>query len=269
MSAGEILLEQDEGIATLTIARPQRRNAMDEAQWHRLRSRLRELAQDPPRALILTGQGGHFCAGLDLNPDNAIFARLAPIAQRRDEGAARTLIGELKRVTDQLAGFSCPTIAAIQGACVGLGLELALACDLRVAARDALLSLPEVRLGMVPDLGGTVRLTRLVGRGQAARLALAAQAITGEEAWHIGLTELLAEAEDVPQVARDLALDIHRGAPAALQGTLAVIRRAPELQLQDALDEETAAGARAVISGEPLEAMMARQMGRKPSWVRS
>mgnify|MGYP002640137580 CR=1 FL=1 len=266
MSDGQVLLERDGGIAIITLDRPQRRNAISAGFWEALRERVIQAAGDPPRVLIITGAQGHFSAGLDIKPDNPLLARVLPIVQSKDPVAARTLIRELKSVCDLLAGFPAPTIAAIEGSCLGIGLELALACDLRVASSDATFSLPELRLGLVPDLGGTVRLERLVGPGKAAMLVLACHRWSGAQAFQHSLVEQLCEPGQALDAAMALARDIHAGAPTAATGVLQVLRASADLDLADALVLETEAGANALLSGEPLEGLMARQVRRDPSW---
>jgi enoyl-CoA hydratase/carnithine racemase len=266
MSDGQILLERDCGIATITLSRPERRNAISAGFWESLRQRVIEAADDPPRALIITGAEGHFSAGLDIKPDNPLLARVLPVVQRKDADAARTLVRELKSVNDLVAGFPAPTIAAIEGACVGIGMELALACDLRVASSAAVFALPELQLGLVPDLGGTARLERLVGPGKAAMLTLACRRWTGTEAERAGAIELLCEPGQALELALALAADIRAGAPTGARGVLQVIRAGGDLDLADTLDLETEAGVNALLSGEPLEGLMARQARRAPSW---
>ncbi len=266
MSAGEVLHHHERGITTLTLSRPKRRNAVSAAFWERLRERLIEAADKPPRVLVITGTEGHFSAGLDIKPDNPLLARVLPIVHGKDADGARALVQELKFVCDLLASFPAPTIAAIEGACIGIGLELALACDLRVAARDARLALPELRLGLVPDLGGTVRLARLVGTGRAALLTLACHSWDGEEAWHHGLIETLCEPGRALERALTLAGDIRASAPTGTRDVLRVLRAVQDLDLDDALTLETEAGVNALLSGEPMEGLMARQMRREPAW---
>ena len=266
MSNGEVLLERAGGVATVTLSRPQRRNAVNAGFWDLLGQRLVEAADDPPRALILTGCDGHFSAGLDIKPDNPLLARVLPIVQKKDAAAARALVQELRSVCDLLAGFPAPTIAAIEGSCIGIGLELALACDLRVAAHDAVFALPELRLGLAPDLGGTVRLERLVGPGKAALLALACQRWNGTRAHRAGLVEIMCDPGQALAQAALLATEIRAGAPTAARGVLHVIRASHDLDLDDALTLETEAGANALLSGEPLEGLMARQAGKSPRW---
>ncbi len=266
MRDGEVLLHHDAGIATITLSRPQRRNAISAGIWELLRARLIEAADAPPRALVLTGAEGHFCAGLDIKPDNPLLARVLPIVQGKDAEGARALVRELKSVNDLLAGFPAPTIAAIEGSCVGIGMELALACDLRVASTQAIFALPELRLGLVPDLGGTARLERLVGPGKAAMLALACQQWTGSQAYQAGAVELTCEPGQALERALGLAAEIRAGAPTGAGGVLQVIRAGGDLDLDEALVLETEAGVAALLSGEPLEGLMARQARREPSW---
>jgi methylglutaconyl-CoA hydratase len=266
MADGTVLLERDGGIAVITLDRPARRNAISAGFWDQLRERVIEAASDPPRALILTGAEGHFSAGLDIKPDNPLLARVLPIVQRKDAEGARALIRELASVNELVAGFPAPTIAAIEGACVGIGLELALACDLRVASSEARMALPELLLGLVPDLGGTARLARLVGPGKAAVLTLASRSWTGSEAHLVGLVELCCQPGEALAQARALASDIHAGAPTAARGVLQVLRTAGDLDLADSLQLETEAGVNALVSGEAIEGLMARQTRTKPSW---
>ncbi len=266
MSSSEVRIEHDGGITTLILDRPQRRNAVDTELWEQLRRAIVSAAHRPPRALIICGAGGHFSAGLDLKPDNPLFARVLPLVQNQDAAAARGLVRELKAVLEQLAAFPAPTIAAVEGACIGIGLEIALACDLRVVARDAKLSLPEVRLGLVPDLGGSARLTRLLGSGRAGLMVLAARQLDGAAAQRMGLAELQAEPGAALAMARSLAADIRAGAPTAVQGALQLVRSAGDLDLAEALDLETEAGVSALLSGELIEALGARMSRREPAW---
>lgn len=266
MAQADVLLERQGVIYQLTITRPERRNAIGADIWERLRHQLIAAADTPPRVLVITGEGGHFSAGLDLKPDNPLLAQVLPIVQRRDAGAARALVRDLKSVCDLLAAFPAPTIAAIEGTCVGIGLELALACDMRVASLDARFALPELRLGLVPDLGGTARLTRLVGPGRAAILALACRTWTGAEACEAGLVEVPCEPGAALSEALRLAADIRAGAPTGARGVLQVLRSTSDLDLADALVLETEAGVNALLSGEPLEGLGARTARRRPSW---
>jgi enoyl-CoA hydratase len=261
-----VTLQIENGIARITLSKPARRNALDEAMWTALAERVAEAAAAKPRALIVTGAGGHFAAGMDLSPDNPIQARVAPAIFQRETGAATTVIAWLKATLSGLADFPAPTIAAIEGACAGSGFEIALHCDIRVAARNAFFSLPEVRIGMVPDVGGTTRLTRLVGPGRAARLIATGERVGAEEAFALGTVERIVEPGRALAEAEDMARLIAKGGPTAVREALQVIRRVGDLSLADAYAAETAAGATALTSGEPLEGIQAFFEKRDPRW---
>jgi enoyl-CoA hydratase len=261
-----VTLQIAENVACITLSKPARRNALDEGMWQALASRVAEAAAAQPRVLIVTGAGGHFAAGMDLAPDNPLQARVGPAIVERDVATATGVIAWLKAVVAGLAEFPAPTIAAIEGACAGSGFELALHCDIRVAAKNALLSLPEVRIGMVPDVGGTTRLTRLVGPGRAARLIATGERVTGDEAFTLGIVERVVEPGRALVEAQDMAKLVCKGGPVAVREAMGVIRRVPDLALADAYAAETAAGARALTSGEPLEGVQAFFEKRDPRW---
>jgi enoyl-CoA hydratase/carnithine racemase len=261
-----VSLQLENGIARITLSKPAKRNALDEAMWTALGETVAAAAAQRPRALIVTGSDGHFAAGMDLSPDNPIQARVAPAIFQRETVAATGVIMWLKGIVARLAEFPAPTIAAIEGACAGSGFEIALHCDIRVAAKTAFFSLPEVRIGMVPDVGGTTRLTRLVGTGRAARLIATGERVTAEEAFALGMVERVVEAGHALSDAEEMAQLIAKGGPTAVREALAVIRRVPDLSLADAYAAETAAGAVALTSGEPLEGIQAFFGKRDPRW---
>ena len=261
-----VSLQLENGIARITLSKPAKRNALDEAMWTALGDAIGAAAVQLPRALIVTGTDGHFAAGMDLSPENPIQARVAPAIFERDTMAATNVITWLKGIVAGLAEFPAPTIAAIEGACAGSGFEIALHCDIRVAAKSAFFSLPEVRIGMVPDVGGTTRLTRLVGPGRAARLICTGERVTAEEAFALGMVERVVEPGRALGEAEEMAKLVAKGAPTAVREALAVIRRVPDLSLADAYDAETAAGAAALTSGEPLEGIQAFFEKRDPRW---
>jgi enoyl-CoA hydratase/carnithine racemase len=255
-----------DGVTVLTLDRPERRNALDMDMWRGLRSAA--LAAEGARAVIIQGAAGHFSSGLDLTPDNALFATAARAIADGDEGVAHEVLLELKSCVQALADLGCPTIAAIEGACIGGGLEIALACDMRFASSTASLGLLEVRIGMIPDLGGCARLSHLVGAGRAADLICTARRIDGEEAYRMGVVERVVASGTAFEVACSAARDIVANAPLAVQLALGAVRRAGDLGLQEALSVETRAGVMALTSGEPREGVTAFLEKRPPRWDR-
>ena len=151
-----------------------------------------------------------FCAGADLALMRSCFAT------SEGRGAMIDVVRSMQRLFRRLESAAVVTLAEIGGAAIGGGLELALACDLRVAAVDAMLGLPEVRLGLIPAAGGTQRLTRLCGRGIAKRLILGAEVIDGAEALRLGIVQWVRPREELAGWARELAARLSRMPKAAL-----------------------------------------------------
>jgi enoyl-CoA hydratase len=219
---------RDGGVATLTIDRPEKRNALSAQVRTELVRALDDLDQDgTTRVVVITGAGSKaFVAGADI----AEFAQRTPIEQR----AAM----EGRRVFDVLAAFPKPTIASINGVALGGGCELALACDLRIAARSARLGQPEVNLGILPGGGGTQRLPRLVGMGRAMRMILTGELITAEQAESIGLVDEVADDDVLVDRTRELAERIAGHSPIALKLIKQAVRASAEMPLAAGLELE-------------------------------
>ncbi|MCA9567492.1 MAG: enoyl-CoA hydratase/isomerase family protein [Myxococcales bacterium] len=258
-----VRVQRDGPVARITLDRPERHNAMHGPMWTALREVAEGLAADPPRAVVLVGAGPHFCSGMDLSPANPLLARLAPAVMGRDADALRAVIRELKATVDAVAAIPVPVVAALEGSCLGGGLEVALAADLRVAGQGARFSLPETRWGMVPDVGGTVRLSRLVGRARAAQLALTAATIDAQRAESWGLVNEVVPDGQALARAEGLARQIAAQAPTATREALAVLRSWPG---DDRFGDETEAGVRALLSGEVLEGLQAFAQKREARW---
>ncbi|MER5606854.1 enoyl-CoA hydratase/isomerase family protein [Micromonospora tulbaghiae] len=176
MSDAELTVTLDGPVATVVIHNPARRNAMTPAMWRQLPVLLDGLEADPAvRVLVLTGAGGTFCAGADLGDlDELLAAGDGSIAVAAEE---------------RLAAFGRPTVAAIEGACVGGGCQLAVACDLRLAAADARFGVPPARLGLVYPAPTTRRLAALVGPSAAKHLLFTSELVDAERALRIGLVD--------------------------------------------------------------------------------
>jgi enoyl-CoA hydratase/carnithine racemase len=183
-----------EGIAVLSWRREGRHNALDAATVATLAERLAAFRRAPPVALVLWGEGADFSAGADLDD----------VRQIADSGRPEALdySRRVQALTDAVEEFPAPVVAAIEGVCLGLGLEIALAAAWRVAASDARLGLPEMRHGLYPAAGGTARLPEAVGEGRARALILEGRVLAAEEARALGLVEHLA----VPGRAREAAI---------------------------------------------------------------
>jgi 2-(1,2-epoxy-1,2-dihydrophenyl)acetyl-CoA isomerase len=212
---------KDGPVATLQLNRPRAFNALDEATIEELRVALRGAGADPEvKAFILTGSGRAFCFGADVSE----FQR---IRERGDAVAAETLLSKAQETILLLFEMPKPTLAALNGFASGLGLDLALACDLRIAAERVKLSEAFVSMGLVPDGGGTFLLPRLVGFARAAEMIFTGAPIPAQEAERMGLVNRVVPSSELIQTARDLALKLAKGpalalrlAKQALQGNL-------------------------------------------------
>ena len=203
-----LAVDGESHIATLTLNRPEALNAISRRLATELLASCDALTRrEDVRAVIVTGAGERaFCAGADLKERRS----LAP-----DERAAHT--AAIEAAAEALAALPMPTIAAVRGFALAGGAELAIACDLRVAAEDATFGFPEVKIGIFPGAGGALRLPRIVGGGAARDLLFTGRRITAEDAFRLGLVDRLAPADSVVEAATDLAGTIAANAPLAVR----------------------------------------------------
>jgi enoyl-CoA hydratase len=229
-------------IALLTIQRPERRNAVDAPTARALAEAFRRFDADPALSVaVLSGAGGHFCAGADLHA----------IAMGESSAERVSLDGDGPMGPTRLQ-LGKPVIAAIEGYAVAGGLELAIWCDLRVAARGAVLGVFCRRFGVPLVDGGTVRLPRLIGQGRALDLILTGRAVHAEEAERIGLVDRLVEDGMALSAALELARELAALPQACLRSDRLSALEQWELGSHDALRNETRRGRSVLESGETL-----------------
>jgi enoyl-CoA hydratase/carnithine racemase len=246
------------GVRTLTLARPEARNALTEAMVAALHEEVVRAAQDEGvRALVVTGAGTAFCAGADLGRfDGAVDQA----AFRFESHRLSELVGLLERVEK-------PVIAAVNGVAVGLGVQLALACDLRVAAESASFAFTEGRLGLLATHGGVARLVKLVGLARARDLLLGSATIDARRAHELGLlTEVVPDAELDAAAAR-LAADALRRAPQSYGLTKGLLLLAASADLQSVMAAETIAQSLLVGTEDHEEGVRAARERRPPEFT--
>jgi enoyl-CoA hydratase/carnithine racemase len=263
---GEVTIERDGKVAIVTLRREQKKNALNEALWSGMRRAAAALAADLPRAVIVTGAGDSFSAGMDVSLDNPQIAGLVTAAQTHDAGPMRALLEQLRPSIDELVGLPVPVIAAINGLAYGGGAELAVRCDLRVMERDAEICFSEVRLGLMPDMGGGVALTRLVGPATAADLILSARRVHGDEAFRLGLVNRVSEPDEALGEALSLAHEIAHNGPRAVRAALRVIRATPDRTFSEALELERDEAAALMASGECVHGVTALMSHGQPDF---
>jgi enoyl-CoA hydratase/carnithine racemase len=249
----EIERERDGGIEIWRLDRADRHNALSTGMVAAL-DRALALGErdDALRVVIVTGAGDKtFCAGADLRERRAM-----------SDAEVRAFIRALGGVLERLDRFPRPVIAAINGAALGGGLELALACDLRVMAAAASLALPETTLGVIPGAGGTQRLPRLIGEARAKELILLGRRVFAAEALALGMVHRTAD--DALAAARELARELAQGAPIAQRAALRAIDGGRDLALAQALAFERECYEATLASEDRREALLAFAEKRKP-----
>jgi len=267
MSSGTVTLERRGPVAVLTFDRPERHNALNGVMWRALAERVAEVAADLPRALVVTGAGERaFCAGQDVNPDNPQIAPLMRSIQTGDPGPVSAFLAELRAAVDALVGLPVPVIAALNGLAYGGGAEIAARLDLRVMDPGARICFSEVRLGLMPDLGGGPALARLIGPARAADLILTARQVEAPEALALGLVNRISAPGGALAEALALAEAIAANGPRAVRASLAVLRRSGDLPMAEALALEEASAVALITSGECAVGIPAFLARRLPSF---
>lgn len=255
----DVSYEVVDKVAHVTIERPDKRNAMSLAVFDALRARAEQIASDPQiGAVVVAGRGGVFSSGLDVS----VFAA------QLERGIDREMIAALQAAFTAYEELEVPTIAAIEGYCFGGGIQLAAACHLRAVAPSAELSVLEARWGLVPDLGGSWRLPRLVGLGRATELTLSARRVGADEAVAIGLAELTLPADGAQDAAHGIAARLAQG-PGSLRRVPRLLRENLDRPRNLALEAEIEAQVACLSGPDFQEAVQARLEGRDPVFVGS
>ncbi|ELZ39085.1 enoyl-CoA hydratase [Halorubrum saccharovorum DSM 1137] len=249
--------DRADGVATVTISRPDERNALNAAVREDLADVLAAAEADPSsRVVVLTGDdaGGAFVSGADVTE------------LRERDALEQREASKRPRIYERVADLSLPVIARINGHALGGGCELALACDVRLAAEDAKLGQPEISLGIIPGGGGTQRLPRLVGEGQAMRLILSGELIDAAEAGDIGLVDEVLEEESLDERVDELAGAMADKSPVALEFAKDAVRASGRMDLDDGLAYEAALFAQLFATDDKNEGIDAFLEGRDPDW---
>ena len=261
-----ILQERDADVVTLTFNDPTRLNAMTQAMGGAFSAAIAELAGDASlRAVVLTGAGRAFSAGGDLA---MIEARAEQGAANgpRGRGAIRDGMRSFYQLFLAVRDLPCPTLAAINGAAIGAGLCVALACDVRIASSEAKLGLNFTQLGLHPGMGATWTLPRLVGDARAAEILFSSRVLLGSEAASIGLVNRAIAPAEVLPAARALAAEFAAAAPLAVRGVKRALRRSEQASLEDQLSFEAREQAACFESDDVREGLAAVRERRPPKF---
>jgi enoyl-CoA hydratase/carnithine racemase len=260
-----IRYQREGAVGTLTLARPDKRNAQNPLMWQELATLGAELLPDATlRCLVVTGEGPAFSAGIDLTEGMA--GLLADWADRADDEETTAEGVAAAGTFSWIPELGCASVAAVQGHAYGAGLQLALACDFRIFAEGTRAGLPETRFGLLPDMGATVRLPRIIGEARARELILLGEIIDADEALRIGLANKVVPAHDLEAAAAELAGRLAAQPPLAVRGARQAIdaawHRGPRESYRVALEAQL----RCLKSEDFKEARQAMAEGRTPHW---
>ncbi|PIE81517.1 MAG: crotonase [Chloroflexi bacterium] len=258
----EFVLTQQRGtLFEIVLNRPDKRNAINMDLFAQLETAITQANRTPDiRAVLIRGEGKAFSAGIDVSNLLILADKYGPHWKTR----MRHITDDFQRVLTNLERLELPTIALLHGYCLGLALELALACDFRIAAEGAKLGLPESHLGIIPDVGGTTRLTRLVGPSRAKELIFTGKHIdaTQAEAW--GIVNYIVPEEQMMAKGEELAAEISQGAPLAVGMAKRIIDGLSDIDR--GLMLEGWAQSQLFDTEDFLEGAQAFMMKRPPKW---
>jgi len=236
-----VVFEKKGRAGWLYFARPERMNALSSTSTRSMWSHLSRVEADPEiRVVIITGRGDSFCAGMDM----AGMERSSPLAARRRSR-------EVQMLTSRIADLSLPTVAAVNGVAMGVGLEICLACDLVVVSSTARFAFPEARLGMIPCGGGTQRLARLVGLRRARDMIFTGRIVGAEQAVEWGLANEVVPGEELTATVEALAEKLSMGGRVALYQAKRCLNHSLDMDLNRGLEYETECFTTCFASGEP------------------
>jgi len=260
--------QKKDGVYTLTLNRPEKRNAINKEILMGICQLAEDQVADPEiRAIIIRGEGKVFSAGVDFN---SLGAEVGPFLGDSGAGGAslRALIYQHQQYLNRLEAVEIPIICAMHGKVFGLGVELALACDIRLMSTDCTWAMPEAKMGLIADLGGTTRLSRLLGPARAMEVLMTANEYTAQQALDWGLISYLHPPADLIPAAEKLARDIAGAAPLAVGAFKKIINRGEGVDLMTQLDMEVNLQSILLRTADFQEGIQALMEKRPARWKR-
>jgi enoyl-CoA hydratase len=263
------IVEKSPPIAWVFLNRPDKKNAMNPPAWQESGAIFEDLDQDPDiRVVVIAGNGPCFCAGIDLI---SMIPELPELMDPAQKGGIKWKF--LPRLKKLQAAISCiercrkPVIAAIHGFCIGAGLDMVTACDIRICSSDAVFSLREAAVGFVADVGVLQRLPLIVGQGHTRELAFTAKNITADRARDILLVnDVYPDRESLFEAARTMARDIAANSPLAVQASKDVLNYGVGKSVEDGLNYVASVSTNIIPSDDLMEAVTAFSEKRKPNF---
>lgn len=255
-------------IAEVAINRPEKANCLTEKAFHELAQVFAEMDEDENvRVVILSGNGKHFCAGIDLELLLSLNTKVAESCDGRKREKLRKLVLALQAPMNAVEACKKPVLAAIQGGCIGGGLDLAAACDMRYATVDAYFSIKEIDLGMVADLGSLQRLPKLISPGFVNEMAYTGRNVGGVEAERVSLVNKAFESKEAMlEGVRAVAQQIASKSPLSIRGTKEVLLYARDHSVTEGLQQIALWNAAIILSEDLAAAGMAAMTKTAPKF---
>ena len=261
-----------EDIAHIVLNRPEKRNNMNAAFWDELPAIIRDIDENArARVIVISSTGPHFCGGLDVSmfASGAVTDESTDVARRRQKGA--NFLNTVSIMQDSFSALEAcrlPVLAAIQGGCIGGGVDLVTACDMRYATRDAFVTIYETKIGMTADVGTFPRIVKLIPEGLVREMAYTGRRVSAEEARDMGLVNRVYDThEDMLAGVMEIAREIAGNAPLAVHGCKRAITYARDHSTQEGLEWIGMWNASMLQNDEIMEAMTARQESRLADFV--
>ncbi len=261
-----------EDIAHIVLNRPEKRNNMNAAFWDELPAIIRDIDENArARVIVISSTGPHFCGGLDVSmfASGAVTDESTDVARRRQKGA--NFLNTVSIMQDSFSALEAcrlPVLAAIQGGCIGGGVDLVTACDMRYATRDAFVTIYETKIGMTADVGTFPRIVKLIPEGLVREMAYTGRRVSAEEARDMGLVNRVYDThEDMLAGVMEIAREIAANAPLAVHGCKRAITYARDHSTQEGLEWIGMWNASMLQNDEIMEAMTARHESRPAEFV--
>ncbi len=255
-------------VATVTFNRPEKSNALHMPAWNEMKEIFNSLSDTAEvRAIVLAGEGKNFCAGIDLELLMSVsqYQQIECAGRRSEE--VRSLVLTLQEAVNAIEKCKKPVLAAIHGGCIGGGVDIVAACDMRYCNEDAYFTIKEIDLGMVADLGTLQRLPKLISPGMVAEMAFTGRKVHGKEAKEIGLVnQCYPSRDEFLEEVKKIAASIATKSPLSIRGTKEVLKYSRDHSVSDSLDYMATWNAAMLLSDDLSEAFKASMEKRMPEF---
>lgn len=265
MNFKTLAISLTDGIALIELNRPDKANAMNGLMWNELKAAFDWLEESPARVGVLSARGRHFTAGIDLDFLLSMKSGIASLPEGNRQEHLREVITGLQHAVSAAETCRKPILAAVHGACIGAGVDLITACDMRYATHNARFSVKEVDMAIVADLGTLQRLPRLTGDGQARELAYTGMEFDGNKAYAIRLVnDVFPDQDSLMKAVMEIALCISRKSPSTIRGIKETFNYSRDHSVSEGLEYVAALNATLLFSDDLTEALTASKQKREP-----